>query len=206
MSARSRIRPRGSSVNSKIPPYMQQLAQGFAPMCIEWRSSKLIVISAMAFPKDATRCEEALSRSQHVAPALCSARWECRCRSSCKDCSHWKATYLLIQVLPPGMTRRFQAVQDEATDIVGTDDLVARYCRYGANVWYQRNTKGDDTSELMNGSPRARKFLQQVLDDAYSHESCTVEEVAVDLVGDAAHSLVVSSSLRHEQLILSGTK
>lgn len=100
----------------------------------------------------------------------------------------------------------YKAVQDEATDIVGTDDLVARYCRYGANVWYQRNTKGDHTSEWMNGPPRARKFLQQVLDDAYSHEGCTVEEAAVVLVGDAAHSLVVSSSPRHEQFILSSTR
>lgn len=98
----------------------------------------------------------------------------------------------------------YKAVQDEATDIVGTDDLVARYCRYGANVWYQRNTKGDHTSEWINGLPRAQKFLHQVLDGTYSHEGCTVEDVAVDLWG-AAHSLVKPSSPRHDQLILLGT-
>jgi hypothetical protein len=75
----------------------------------------------------------------------------------------------------------YKAIHDEVTPIEGTDDLLQRYCRYGANIWYQRNTVGGHLSEIPNGKPSATQFLQDVLDGRYEHEGCTVEDVIVDL-------------------------
>ncbi|KAM0717301.1 hypothetical protein Q7P37_007153 [Cladosporium fusiforme] len=80
----------------------------------------------------------------------------------------------------------YKAVHDEVTSIEGTDELVDKYCDYGANVWYQRNTVGDHISEVTNGKARARQFLQDVIEGGYAHEGCTVEDVAVDVLGDVA--------------------
>jgi hypothetical protein len=79
----------------------------------------------------------------------------------------------------------YKAIHDEVTPIEGTDDLVQRYCRYGANIWYQRNTDGGHLSEIVNGKPSATQFLQDVLDGRYEHGGCTVEDVTVDLVSAA---------------------
>lgn len=79
----------------------------------------------------------------------------------------------------------YKAIHDQVTSIEGTDDIVRRYCRYGANVWYQRNTEGEHLSEVVNGKPRATQFLQDVLTGEYEHEGCTVEDVTVDLVSIA---------------------
>jgi hypothetical protein len=76
----------------------------------------------------------------------------------------------------------YKAIHDEVTPIEGTDDLVQRYCRYGANIWFQRNAVGGHLSEIPNGKPSATKFLRDVLDGQYEHEGCTVEDVTVDLV------------------------
>ncbi|KAM0702175.1 hypothetical protein Q7P35_011085 [Cladosporium inversicolor] len=76
----------------------------------------------------------------------------------------------------------YKAIQDETNSIEGTDDFVQRYCRYGANIWYQRNTEGAHLSEAVNGKPRAKQFLQDVLDGVYDHEGCIVEDVSIDLV------------------------
>jgi len=76
----------------------------------------------------------------------------------------------------------YKAIQDETNSIEGTDDFVQRYCRYGANIWYQRNTVGAHLSEIVNGKPRAKQFLQDVLSGVYGHEGCTVENVTIDLV------------------------
>lgn len=75
----------------------------------------------------------------------------------------------------------YKAVGDEVTSIEGSDKLVERYCEYGANMWYQRNTVGDHLTEVFNGKSRAQQFLQDVLGGRYEHEACTVEDVAVDL-------------------------
>lgn len=79
----------------------------------------------------------------------------------------------------------YKAVHDQVTSIEGTDDLVQRYCRYGANVWYQRNTEGEHLSEVVNGKPRATQFLKDILDGAYEHKGCTVEDVTIDLISVA---------------------
>ena len=76
----------------------------------------------------------------------------------------------------------YKAIQDQTNAIEGTDDLVQRYCRYGANIWYQRNTEGEHLSEVINGRPRAKQFLQDVLSGGYEHEGCTLENVTIDLI------------------------
>lgn len=75
----------------------------------------------------------------------------------------------------------YKAIQDETNSIKGTGEFVQQYCRYGANIWYQRNTEGAHLSEAVNGKPRAKQFLQDVLDGVYDHEGCTVEDVSIDL-------------------------
>lgn len=79
----------------------------------------------------------------------------------------------------------YKAIHDEVTSIDGTDDLVRRYCRYGANIWFQRNTKGNHIQEMTNGEPGARRFLHDVLKGMYEHNGCTVEDVTVDLAAAA---------------------
>jgi hypothetical protein len=76
----------------------------------------------------------------------------------------------------------YKAIHDQTSSIEGTDDFVQRYCRYGANIWYQRNTVGEHLSEIVNGKPRAKHFLQDVLGGVYEHEDCTVENVTIDLI------------------------
>jgi hypothetical protein len=75
----------------------------------------------------------------------------------------------------------YKAIHDETNSIEGTDEFVHQYCRYGANIWYQRNTEGAHLPEAVNGKPRAKQFLQDVLDGVYEHEGCTVENVTIDL-------------------------
>ena len=76
----------------------------------------------------------------------------------------------------------YKAIRDQTNSIENTDDFVQRYCRYGANIWYQRNTVGEHLSEVVNGRPRAKQFLQDVLGGVYEHEGCTVEDVTIDLL------------------------
>jgi hypothetical protein len=80
----------------------------------------------------------------------------------------------------------YKAIHDEIARIEGTDDFVERYCRYGANIWYQRNTEGEHLSEVVNGKPSATQFLQNVLDGRYEHDGCTVEDVSVNLISAAS--------------------
>jgi hypothetical protein len=75
----------------------------------------------------------------------------------------------------------YKAIHDETNSIEGTDEFVHQYCRYGANIWYQRNTEGAHLPEAVNGKPRAKQFLQDVLDGVYEHEGCNVENVTIDL-------------------------
>ena len=75
----------------------------------------------------------------------------------------------------------YKAIQDETNSIEGTDDFVQLYCRYGAKIWYQRNTEGAHLPEVVNGRPRAKRFLQDALDGVYEHKGCTVENVTIDL-------------------------
>jgi hypothetical protein len=63
---------------------------------------------------------------------------------------------------------------------------VKRYCSYGANIWYQRNTEGEHLSEVVNGKPSATQFLQDVLEGRYEHDGCTVEDVSVNLISAAS--------------------
>lgn len=75
----------------------------------------------------------------------------------------------------------YKAIDDEVTPIAGTDELVERYCTYGANIWYQRNTVGGHLPEVANGKARTKQFLQDVLEVNYTHEGCTVEDVTVNV-------------------------
>ena len=80
----------------------------------------------------------------------------------------------------------YKATHDEVTSINGTDDLVQRYCRYGSDIWFQRNTVGNHIQEATNGKPAAKAFLQSVLEGTYEHGGCTVEDVTVDLLSGTA--------------------
>lgn len=79
----------------------------------------------------------------------------------------------------------YKAVHDEVTSIEGMDELVGRYCKYGANILYQRNTVGSHVEEHENGKAAAYRFLQDVLGGKYSHHGCTVETVTVKVPEDA---------------------
>lgn len=79
----------------------------------------------------------------------------------------------------------YKAVHDEVTSIEGANELVERYCEYGANIWYQRNTVGDHVEEHENGKARTFQFLQDVLEGNYSHHGCTVETVTVNVATNA---------------------
>jgi hypothetical protein len=76
----------------------------------------------------------------------------------------------------------YKAIHDQTSSIEGTNAFLHGYSMYGANVCYQRNTKGDNFSELVNGKPSAMKFLEDVLSGEYEHEGCIVEDVSVDLI------------------------
>ncbi len=79
----------------------------------------------------------------------------------------------------------YKSVYDQLSSVVDTDDLVARYCKVGANILYHRNFVGGHYMELVNGRPRAFAFLSSILDGTYGQlyqtMGCTIQNVSINL-------------------------
>lgn len=73
----------------------------------------------------------------------------------------------------------YKAIKDEVSPIADTDELVARYCKVGARIKYQRNTIGSHTAESTNGDASAVAFLTSVLDGKYNTTGCSVMNVTI---------------------------
>ncbi len=78
----------------------------------------------------------------------------------------------------------YKAVYDQLSSVQDTDDLVARYCKVGANILYHRNYLGGHNMELFNGRQRAFTFLSSVLDGSYDEVyqtlGCTIVNVTIN--------------------------
>ncbi|KAH8900256.1 LIP-domain-containing protein [Thozetella sp. PMI_491] len=79
----------------------------------------------------------------------------------------------------------YKAVFDQLSMVQDTDDLVAKYCKVGANILYHRNYLGGHNMELINGRSRAFAFLSSILDGSYGEiyqtMGCTILNVTVNL-------------------------
>jgi hypothetical protein len=75
----------------------------------------------------------------------------------------------------------YLAIGDELASIKFVDRLVDKYCEAGANILYERNEIGGHLAEETNGDSRALKWLGKVLRGDYSHESCTIRNVSVNI-------------------------
>lgn len=77
----------------------------------------------------------------------------------------------------------YHAVKDQVNSIAEVDDLVERYCGVGANILYQRNSRGGHVTEAMNGNSMAFEWLRDVLTgtygDKYNSTECTVQKISV---------------------------
>ncbi|KAL3451717.1 lipase [Aspergillus insuetus] len=81
----------------------------------------------------------------------------------------------------------YKAIADEATAIEDSDYYVERNCMLGANILYERNTVGGHLDEYANGVPRARAWLESVLDgsypDKYQTRGCIMKDVTIGEIG-----------------------
>ncbi|KAF2732129.1 lipase 1 [Polyplosphaeria fusca] len=76
----------------------------------------------------------------------------------------------------------YKAIGDLLSPVKNTDELVDRWCGIGTQVWYQRNTVGGHTSEIVNGHDRALDWLKTVFDGTYDPpKNCLIENVAVNI-------------------------
>ena len=75
----------------------------------------------------------------------------------------------------------YKAIADEITPIEDTAAHVEKWSYVCVNILYERNTMGDHLAESVNGKARALEWLCIVLDGTYSHEGCTVKDVAVSI-------------------------
>lgn len=77
----------------------------------------------------------------------------------------------------------YKAIQDEVAPVEETDALVEKYCTIGANIFYQRNTRGGHFDEYYNGDLPAFDWLSSVADGSwnkkYPSQGCTVQNVTV---------------------------
>jgi hypothetical protein len=56
----------------------------------------------------------------------------------------------------------YQAIGDQFCAVGWTDALMAKYCKSGANIQYERNEIGDHLTEYQNGHTRALDWLESV--------------------------------------------
>lgn len=77
----------------------------------------------------------------------------------------------------------YKAIDDEMSPAWETDDLVASYCKQGANILYHRNILGGHNQELWGGRARAMDYLSAVIDGTnaieYPKTGCEVKNVTV---------------------------
>ncbi|KPM43898.1 hypothetical protein AK830_g2569 [Neonectria ditissima] len=75
----------------------------------------------------------------------------------------------------------YKAINDEISKVADTDALVKRYCEVGANILYQRNTKGTHSEEAYYGLSAAVQWLAAVLTGSYAEvyeaSGCTIQNV-----------------------------
>lgn len=82
----------------------------------------------------------------------------------------------------------YKAIDDELAPVEEVDNLVDRWCSLGGvDILYERNRVGDHLGEYYNGVPRARRFLESVLDGTNSvvpiYGGCVVRDVSVSVGG-----------------------
>lgn len=75
----------------------------------------------------------------------------------------------------------YKAIGDGVSRIEDTDEMVNRYCSYGANILYQRNTIGGHGAESINGDARAFSWLSRVFDGTLQQSTCLTQDVAVNI-------------------------
>lgn len=75
----------------------------------------------------------------------------------------------------------YKATQDEISPVEDTNTLVTRYCDVGANILYERNIVGGHLAEETNGDASAIQWLKGVLEGTYTHDGCTIRNVALNM-------------------------
>ena len=65
----------------------------------------------------------------------------------------------LGQATPTAPVFIFHSVADELIPVAGVDKLVAKYCRAGGNVFYQRDARGEHIAYAFTGGVDAFAFL-----------------------------------------------
>ena len=74
----------------------------------------------------------------------------------------------------------YQAVNDEMCPIKYVDPVIEKYCSNGANIWMQRNVRGNHNLEGTNGRQRGLNFLSDVIGGTRltgrPEEGCRVED------------------------------
>lgn len=77
----------------------------------------------------------------------------------------------------------YKAVHDEVSNITDTDDLVDKYCKMGANIYYSRNSEGSHSEEGVAGALPAFAWLASVLglqslSSEFPRQGCKIVNVA----------------------------
>ncbi|RMD39243.1 hypothetical protein DV735_g5887, partial [Chaetothyriales sp. CBS 134920] len=76
----------------------------------------------------------------------------------------------------------YHAVKDLVTPISDTDDLVNKFCKIGANIFYERITVGGHSAGAINGRSTALAWLETVLTGSYGSKyktiGCTIQDAA----------------------------
>ncbi len=74
----------------------------------------------------------------------------------------------------------YQAVSDEMCPIKYVDPLIKKYCSNGANIWMQRNARGNHNLEGTNGRQRGLNFLGDVIEGTRltgrPEQGCRIED------------------------------
>ncbi|KAK7433034.1 Trichothecene C-3 esterase [Neonectria magnoliae] len=75
----------------------------------------------------------------------------------------------------------YKAINDEISKVADTDALVKRYCEVGANILYERNTKGTHSEEAYYSLGAAVQWLAVLLTgsyaDFYEASGCTIRNI-----------------------------